>query len=173
MKFEFYVPNYDWNKQKIYMFNIFDNHYIQEWSEKAVKKYLRAPSKYCYIHYGTSYSKDLEKYVSNNEYTYGFDGLVKEINSILMHELSYRREYETNISDAFTYEIRDIVYDLDRYTDLDELKDELKKIERKNPKLEKWDCYGYCKQNIEIITHEIIRQYKEQFKKNNNTTKRF
>lgn len=170
MKFEFYVPNYDWNKHKVYMFNIFNNIYIQKWSEKAVKKYLRAPSKYCYVHYGTSYSKDLEKYVSNNEYTYGFDGLVKEINSILMHELWGRREYETNISDAFTYEIRDIVQDLDKYNDLEELKNELKRIERKNPKLEKWDCYEYCKPNLEIITREIIRQYKEQVKNNDSIT---
>ena len=48
MQFEFYVLNYDFNRRKVYMYNIFNNISVQEWTEKAVKKYLRSPKKFTY-----------------------------------------------------------------------------------------------------------------------------
>lgn len=154
MKFEFYVPNYNCNAQTVEMYNIFDNYYIQTMSEKAIKKYLRAPSKYCYTEYFSIQKLD----------TYGFEGLVKKIDSIMHTEMWAHSAYETSISDAFIYEICDIVREFDKYDSLDKLKEKLEKENKRNAKLEKWDCYEYCKPNMEIITHEIIRQYKEQIK---------
>lgn len=46
MQFEYYVLNYDWNKKKVFHYNIFNNSYIQEWTEKAIKKYIRSPKNY-------------------------------------------------------------------------------------------------------------------------------
>ena len=39
--FEFYVVNYDFNKRKCEMFNIFRNIHVYDYCLKAVKKYLR------------------------------------------------------------------------------------------------------------------------------------
>ncbi len=39
--FEFYVLNYDFNKKKVVNYNIFNNIRVQEWTERAVKKYLK------------------------------------------------------------------------------------------------------------------------------------
>ena len=43
MQFEYYVLNYNPNAKKIEPFNIFMNCYVQEYTEKAIKKYLRSP----------------------------------------------------------------------------------------------------------------------------------
>lgn len=126
MQFEYYVLNYDCNKNKVIPFNIFRNINVQEWTEKAVRKYLRSPKNY-----------KLERNYRNEEPVYGFDALVKEIDSIIAWQERGRREYEISVSDAFT-------------TDCD--------------KLEKWDCYMQAKSNMEMITREVIRQYKEQLK---------
>lgn len=69
---------------------------------------------------------------------YGFDALVNEIDSIIRWQEWSRREYEVSVGDAFE-------------TDCE--------------KLEKWDCYGQAKPNMKMITYEVIRQYKEQKKK--------
>ena len=126
MQFEFYVLNYDFNKKKVVNYNIFNNIRVQEWTERAVKKYLRAPKKFSY----TPFGKDVET-------IYGFDALVKEIDSIIRWEEWSRREFEVSVGDAFE-------------TDCE--------------KLEKWDCYGQAKPNMKMITYEVIRQYKEQKK---------
>ena len=65
MQFEFYVLNYNSNKNKVEMFNIFNNILVQEHTEKAVRKYLRSPKNFKY------------ELFSNREVIYGFDGLVK------------------------------------------------------------------------------------------------
>ena len=91
MQFEFYVLNYDTNRNKVIMFNIFQNSNVQEWTEKAVKKYVRAPKKFTY-----------EPYNKNEEVLYGFDALVREIDRIIKHEQWSRRQYEISVSDAFT-----------------------------------------------------------------------
>lgn len=124
MRFEFYVLNYDCNKKKVINYNIFNNILVQEHTEKAIKKYLRSPKKFTY----TPFNKD-EKVV------YGFDALVKEINSIIHWQEWSRRQYEISVGDAFA-------------TDCS--------------KLEKIDCYQQAHANIEMITRECIYQYKQQ-----------
>ena len=132
MRFEFYVLNHDFNKKKVINYNIFNNILVQERVEKAVKKYLRSPKKFKYI---IQYEN---KFLEREEISiYGFDALVKEINSIIHWQEWGRREYEISVGDAFT-------------TDCN--------------KLEKWDCYQQAKPNIEIITREVIYQYKQQLK---------
>ena len=74
MQFEFYVLNYDFNKKKVINYNIFNNINVQEHTEKAVKKYLRAPKKYKHI---VQYKND---FLGREEIViYGYDALVKEI----------------------------------------------------------------------------------------------
>ena len=133
MKFEFYVLNYDINRKKVINYNIFNNILVQEWTEKAVRKYLRSPKKYKHI---IQYEN---KFLDREEIAiYGFDALVKEIDRTIAWQEHGRREYELSISDAFDTNI-------DNY--------------------EKWDCYMQAKPNMVFITHEVIRQYKEQLKK--------
>lgn len=126
MRFEYYVLNYDCNRQKVINYNIFNNVNVQEYTEKAVRKYLRSPKNYKF-----------ERSYRNEEPVYGFDALVKEIDSIIAWQEHGRREYEVSVGDAFE-------------TDCE--------------KLEKWDCYGQAKPNMKMITYEVIRQYKEQKK---------
>ena len=132
MKFEFYVPNYNFNKRKVEMFNIFQNIHVQECTEKEVKKYLRSPAKYKYIKNHLNTEEDIY---------YGFEAFVMEIDSIIRWQEWGRREYETCISDAFTYEICDLVEEFNQYESLDDLKSYLDKINVRNSKLEKWFCY--------------------------------
>ena len=123
MQFEFYVLNYNRSKNRVTNYNIFNNIRVQEWTEKAIKKYLRSPKKFTYS--------------DNEETIYGFDALVKEIDRIIHWQEWSRREYEISVGDAFT-------------TDCD--------------KLEKIDCYYQAHANIEMITREVIYQYKQQLK---------
>lgn len=126
MQFEFYVLNYDFNKKKVINYNIFNNIRVQEWAEKAVRKYLRSPKKFTY-----------KPFNSNEEVVYGFDALVREIDGIIRWGEWSKREYEISVGDAFETDIN---------------------------KLEKWDTYSQAHANAEIITHTVIRQYKEQLK---------
>ena len=132
MQFEYYVLNYNSNTKKIEPFNIFRNCYVQEYTEKAVRKYLRSPKNYKYV---VQHKND---FLGREEIAvYGFDALVKEIDSIIAWQERGRREYECSVGDAFT-------------TDCN--------------KLEKWDCYMQAKSNIPMIARECIYQYKEQRK---------
>lgn len=124
IQFEYYVLNYNHNKKQIEPYNIFNNIYVQEGTEKAVKMYLRNPKKFTYKSF-------------DGKEIYGFDALVKEIDHIIKWQEWGRREYEVSVGDAFE-------------TDCE--------------KLEKWDCYGQAAPNMKMITHEVIRQYKEQKK---------
>ncbi len=126
MQFEFYVLNYDSNRRKVEMFNIFRNIIVQERTEKAVKKYLRSPKNFKYESY------------TNKEVIQGFDGLVKEIDRIIMCEEWSRSEYEVGVGYAHANNM---------------------------DKFEKIDCYYQAHANAEIITHTVLRQYKEQLKK--------
>ena len=76
-------------------------------------------------------------YDKNAETIYGFDALVKEIDGIIRWQEWGRREYEISVSDAFEDDIN---------------------------KLEKWDCYQQAKLNVEMITREVLWQYKQQLK---------
>ena len=132
MQFEYYVLNYNPNAKKIEPFNIFRNCYVQEYTEKAVRKYLRSPKNYKYV---VQHKND---FLGREEIAvYGFDALVKEIDSIIAWQERGRREYECSVGDAFT-------------TDCN--------------KLEKIDCYMQTKPNIPMIARECIYQYKEQRK---------
>ena len=88
MQFEYYVLNYDSNTKKVEPFNIFRNCYVQEYTEKAIKKYLRSPKNYKYERYG-------------EDTLYGFEGLCKEIERIIQWQEWSRREYEISVGDAF------------------------------------------------------------------------
>ena len=88
MQFEYYVLNYNPNAKKIEPFNIFRNCYVQEYTEKAIKKYLRSPKNYKYEKYG-------------EDTLYGFEGLCQEIERIIQWQEWSRREYEISVGDAF------------------------------------------------------------------------
>ena len=89
LQFEFYVLNYDCNKKKVIPFNIFRNINVQEWTEKAVRKYMRNQKNYTY------------KSFDGKEEIYGFNALVKEIDHIIRWQEWSRREYEVSVGDAF------------------------------------------------------------------------
>lgn len=129
IRFEFYVLNYNLNKRKVEMYNIFNNIRVQEWAEVAVKKYLRNPKKFTFT-----------SYIKTEEEVYGFDGFVKELDRIIRCEEWCRCEYEVCCGDAF---------------------------ESDCSRLEKWDCYQQCKPNMEMIAREVIFQYKQHKKKEN------
>ena len=132
MQFEYYVLNYDTNKKKVENFNIFRNCLVQEHTEKAVRKYLRNPKNYKYV---VQHKND---FLGREEIViYGFDALVKEIDSIIKWREWSKREYEISVGDAFETDIN---------------------------KLEKWDTYSQAHANAEIIAYTVIRQYKEQLK---------
>ena len=84
MQFEFYVLNYDFNKKRVINYNIFNNIMVNEWTEKAIKEYLRSPSKYKY------------------DSLYGFEALCKNIEHIIMGEEWGRCEYEISVGHIFT-----------------------------------------------------------------------
>ena len=88
MQFEYYVLNYNPNAKKIEPFNIFRNCYVQEYTEKAIKKYLRSPKNYKYERYG-------------EDTLYGFEGLCQDIERIIQWQEWSRREYEISVGDAF------------------------------------------------------------------------
>ena len=90
IKFEYYVLNDDFNKHHIEPFNIFRNWYVNEQTAKAVRKYLRAPSKFKY-----------EKYWSH-EVLYGFEAFVAELDSIIRCEEWSRCEYEIMVNGMFS-----------------------------------------------------------------------
>ena len=100
MKFEYYVLNYDFNKKKVVNYNIFNNIRVQEWTEKEVRKYLRAPNKYKHI---VQYEN---KFLGREEIAiYGFDALGEEIDRTIAWQERGRREYEVSVGDAFETDI--------------------------------------------------------------------
>ena len=88
MQFEYYVLNCNPNTKNIEPFNIFRNCYVQEYAEKAIKKYLRSPKNYKYERYG-------------EDTLYGFEGMCKEIERIIQWQEWSRCEYEISVGDAF------------------------------------------------------------------------
>ena len=89
MQFEYYVLNYDCNAKKIVPFNIFRNIHVQEWTEKAVRKYLRSPKNFTY------------KSFDGKEILHGFDAFVKELDGIVAWQEHWRSEYEISVGDLF------------------------------------------------------------------------
>ena len=79
------------------------------------------------------------KFLGREEITiYGFDAFVRELDRTIAWQERGRREYECSVGDAFETDINNY---------------------------EKWDTYSQAKPNMVIIAHEVIRQYKEQLKK--------
>ena len=155
MQFEYYVLNYNPNAKKIEPFNIFRNWHVQECTEKAIKKYLRSPKNYKY-----------DSFFKDEESVYGFDGLCKRFEQILRCEEWSRCEYEIAVGGIFITELSDIVREVEREEiTVDEVYEEIQKKNKRNSKLEKWDCFQQAQKNIPMITRECIRQYKEQKKK--------
>ena len=155
LQFEYYVLNYDCNKKKVENFNIFRNCLVQEWTEKEIKKYIRSPKNYKY----DSFFKDEEPIC-------GFDGLCKRFEQILRHEEWSRCEYEIAVGGIFITELSDIVREVERgEIAVEDIYEEIQKRNKRNSKLEKWDCFQQTQKNIPMIMRECIRQYKEQVKK--------
>lgn len=89
IRFKYYVLNYNHNKNRVEPFNIFNNIHVQEWTEKAVKKYLRNPKKYTYQSF------------DGQEVLYGFDALIKELDGIIHWQMCGRFEYEMGACNKF------------------------------------------------------------------------
>ena len=89
MQFEYFVLTYDCNAKKIVPFNIFRNIHVQEWTEKAVRKYLHSPKNFTY------------KSFDGKEILHGFDALVREIDSIIRWQEWGRSEYEMSCGYKF------------------------------------------------------------------------
>ena len=154
MQFEYYVLNYNPNTKKVEPFNIFRNCYVQEHTEKPTKKYLRSPKNYKY-----------DSFFKDEESVYGFDGLCKRFEQILRHEEWSRCEYEIAVGGIFITELSDIVREVERgEIAVEDIYEEIQKRNKRNSKLEKWDCFQQTQKNIPMIMRECIRQYKEQRK---------
>ena len=98
IQFEYYVLNYDFNKQKVVHYNIFNNIRVQEYTEKAVKKYLRNPNKFTY------------KSFDGQEIMYGFDALIKEIDDIIKWQEWSRCGYEFGVCYKFETDCKNIAH---------------------------------------------------------------
>ena len=155
MQFEYYVLNHDFNRDKIELFNIFDNYYVQERTEKEIRKYLRSAKNYKY----NSFFKD-------EEYVYGFDGLCKRFEQIIRCEEWSRCEYEIAVGGIFITELSDIIREVERgEIAVEDIYEEIQRRNKRNSKLDKCDCFQQTQKNIPMIMRECIRQYKEQVKK--------
>ena len=156
IQFEYYVLNHNFNRDKIELFNIFNNYYVQDQTEKEIKKYIRSPKNYKY----NSFLKD-------EEVVYGFDGLCKRFEQILKHEEWARCEYEIAVGGIFITELSDIVREVERgEIAVEDIYEEIQRRNKRNSKLEKWDCFQQTQKNIPMIMRECIRQYKKQKKEN-------
>ena len=74
-KLEYYVMKHDFNKNEIYQFNIFDNYYVYNGALKAVVQYMAG--------------------------TVSYDEYVKELRSVIMHEMWSRCQYEIAVGGLF------------------------------------------------------------------------
>ena len=89
IQFKYYVLNYNHNEQKVKPYNIFNNVYVQEYTEKAIRKYLKNPKKFTY------------KSFDGKEVLYGFDAFVRELDSIIQWQEWSRSEYEMSCGYKF------------------------------------------------------------------------
>ena len=152
IQFEYYVLNYNHNKKQVEPYNIFNNIYVQEGTEKAVKRYLINPKKFTY-----------KSFVGKE--IYGFDALCRNFESILMSEEYGRCEYEIAVGGIFITELSDIIREVERgEITIEDVYEEIQKKNNSNSKLEKWDCFQQAQKNIPMIMRECIWQYKHQKK---------
>lgn len=89
IQFEYYVLNYYHNEEKVKPYNIFNNVYVQEYTEKAVRKYLRSSKKFTY------------KSFDGKEVLYGFDAFVRELDGTIQWQEWTRFEYEISCGYKF------------------------------------------------------------------------
>ena len=102
IKFEYYVMNDNFNKHHVEPFNIFSNHRVNTETVKAVKRYLRNPSKFSC------------KYYIQVDTICGFDAFVKELGIIIACEEWARCEYEIMVNGLFSDD--DCVQKIDCYS---------------------------------------------------------
>lgn len=93
MRFEFYVLNWNCNKKRVEPFNIFCNIHLQEESEKEIKKYLRAPGKYCVEKHNWGDKPD--------EKIFGFPAFCERLRQLIMWQEWGRCEYEISAGEPF------------------------------------------------------------------------
>ena len=91
MKFEYYVLNYDINRNKVIMFNIFNNIKLNEETYKCVERYVEQDEEYTYKVY--SYNSDTE--------LQGYDAFKQEILSNIRWQEWSRVEYEIGVTEPF------------------------------------------------------------------------
>ena len=91
MKFEYYVLNYDINRNKVIMFNIFNNIKLNEETYKCVERYVEQDEKYTYKVY--SYNSDTE--------LHGYEAFKPEILSYIRWQEWSRVEYEIGVTEPF------------------------------------------------------------------------
>lgn len=91
VNFKFYVINYNFNSQKVEMWNIFNNFMVREEVEKIIKKYLRNPKKYTCSSY---------MFENKNKIT-GFKALCEDIRRTIMWQEWSRCEYEILVGGLF------------------------------------------------------------------------
>lgn len=101
-RFKYYVLNDDFNEHRVEPFNIFRNHYVNSQTIKAVRKYLRSPSKFEFKRWGS------------DKVIYGFEAFVETINLIIKCEEWARCEYEIMVNGLFSDE--DCAQKIDCYT---------------------------------------------------------
>ena len=98
MQFEYFVLNYDCNAKKIVPFNIFRNILVQEWTEKAVRKYLRSPKNFTY------------KLFDGKKILHGFGAFVKELDGIIKWQEWSRCGYEMGVCYKFETDWKNIAH---------------------------------------------------------------
>ena len=123
--------------------------------EVKEEKYIRSPKNYKY-----------DSFFKDEEPIYGFDGMCKRFEQILRCEEWSRCEYEIAVGGIFITELSDIIREVERgEIAVEDIYEEIQRRNKRNSKLEKWDCFQQTQKNIPMIMRECIRQYKEQVKK--------
>ena len=108
LQFEYYVLNHDFNRDKIELFNIFNNYYVQDQTEKEIKKYIRSPKNYKY-----------DSFFKDDESVYGFEGLCKRFEQILRCD-----EFEASGHRLSNYDYKELLEYLGYDVDIEEISDE-------------------------------------------------
>lgn len=94
MHFEYYVINYNINKNKAEMYNIFNNWILNDEVEKEIKKYLESPNDY------TGVLRNKNK---------GFEALCEEIDSLIAWQERGHCEYEISAGYKFETDCKNLV----------------------------------------------------------------
>ena len=88
-KLEYYVLNHDFNTQKVFSFNVFDNWKVRDDVIKITKKYLKEKDKFAYT-----------SYLPKEKTIYGWDAYIKSLLIAFREEWS-RVEYEISVGAPF------------------------------------------------------------------------